>query len=85
MEQVVIYNGSIISFRQNLFGAENRGFRYGDGLFETIRVMNGEPCFFNKHFQRLLKGSEFLYLSDNKDFTEAKLYNQIKLLLAENQ
>jgi 4-amino-4-deoxychorismate lyase len=40
----------------------DRGFQYGDGLFETIEVLNGVPVFLNQHFQRLSKGCEKLLI-----------------------
>ena len=40
----------------------DRGFQYGDGLFETIEVLNGIPVFLNQHFQRLSKGCEKLLI-----------------------
>lgn len=32
----------------------DRGFRYGMSLFESLRVINGQPEFFEKHLMRLL-------------------------------
>lgn len=34
----------------------DRGFQYGDGLFETIEVHNGRPVFLNRHLHRLQTG-----------------------------
>jgi 4-amino-4-deoxychorismate lyase len=34
----------------------DRGFQYGDGLFETIAVTNGQPVFFDRHMDRLQAG-----------------------------
>lgn len=34
----------------------SRGFQYGDGLFETVRVSGGVPCFLENHMKRLFSG-----------------------------
>ena len=39
-----------------LIDVADRGFTYGDGLFETIAVRNGEPRFLALHLDRLLGG-----------------------------
>ncbi|MBT5634128.1 MAG: aminodeoxychorismate lyase [Gammaproteobacteria bacterium] len=43
--------------------AIDRGLQYGDGLFETIAVVDGEPEFWQQHLQRLQQGGERLALS----------------------
>lgn len=40
--------------------AHDRGFHYGDGLFETFAVSNGEPAMWDMHMQRLLLGCQRL-------------------------
>ena len=40
----------------------DRGFQYGDGLFETIAVSNGQPVFFDRHLARLKAGCQRLFL-----------------------
>ena len=38
----------------------DRGLAYGDGLFETLSVVNGKPCLWQKHLNRLLLGCKRL-------------------------
>ncbi len=40
--------------------ARDRGFQYGDGLFETIAVKHGAPLLLDKHLARLGAGAERL-------------------------
>ncbi len=35
----------------------DRGFQYGDGLFETLAVVNGVPLLWDRHMQRLSRGA----------------------------
>lgn len=39
---------------------DDRGFQYGDGLFETIAVFDGRPCLWTAHIARLARGAERL-------------------------
>ena len=48
------FNGAIIEADKAIISADNRGFRYGDGLFETIRVINGQVMLARYHFERSL-------------------------------
>jgi 4-amino-4-deoxychorismate lyase len=40
----------------------DRGFQYGDGLFETIEIINETPVFLNRHLRRLNQGCERLLI-----------------------
>ena len=42
--------------------ARDRGFQYGDGLFETLRIRHGRPCLWSAHMARLAHGCERLGL-----------------------
>lgn len=42
---------------------DDRGLQYGDGLFETILVRNGEPRFLAAHLSRLTRGCVRLGIS----------------------
>lgn len=49
--------------RQTL-AISDRGLQYGDGLFETLSVVNGKPVFLAAHLQRLLAGCQRLLIPD---------------------
>ena len=57
---------------------DNRGFLYGDGLFETIKVSNRRPFNLDNHYQRLHKGLKTLRLLDGQ---QSFSFNDFKLLL----
>ncbi|HEY8157698.1 MAG TPA: aminodeoxychorismate lyase [Methylobacter sp.] len=40
----------------------DRGFQYGDGLFETIEVRDGQAVFLERHLQRLNAGCQRLHI-----------------------
>ena len=41
----------------------DRGLHYGDGLFETIAVVDEQPLCLDKHLQRLLSGCKKLQIN----------------------
>ena len=47
---------------QDTIAIMDRGFQYGDGLFETIEVRQNIPIFLERHLQRLNTDSKRLYL-----------------------
>jgi branched-chain amino acid aminotransferase len=70
----VNYNGNIIDSNQPVFNSSNRAFRYGDAIFETIRVMNGEILHFERHLKRLKSSMDLLGMLPNDDLTFHNLY-----------
>ncbi len=50
-------NGQVLENSGYTLEAGNRGHLYGDGLFESIRVMNGTPLNLEAHFFRLIDGA----------------------------
>ncbi len=45
---------------QEQVSIRDRGFQYGDGLFETLAVTRGKPIFWDRHMRRLRHGAERL-------------------------
>jgi len=56
------FNGDVLPSGTPLLTADSRGFRYGDGLFETMRIKEGRIFLQDQHYQRLLNGSRLLGL-----------------------
>ncbi len=59
----VILNGEYYKNSEVPINHQNRAFRYGDGLFETIRLINGKPVFVLNHLQRIIEGLKLLQIS----------------------
>jgi branched-chain amino acid aminotransferase len=78
------YNGKIYKNESTVISVDNRGLRYGDGLFETLKSENSILQFLDDHFARLWKGINLLEINIPKHFTPDFLQNQIIELLKKN-
>ena len=56
-------NGRFIPETQAVVPIVDRGFLYGDGLFETMRVSQGRPVWWSRHLERLKHGADYLKLA----------------------
>lgn len=54
------YNGKLYQEHKTIITADSRALRYGDGLFETIRVSNNKIKLKEFHFDRLFAGMKIL-------------------------
>ena len=57
---IVFLNGEFVSESLAVVSINDRGFTYGDGLFETMRVVGGKPFRLAQHLERMVRGAEFL-------------------------
>ncbi len=89
---IVHLNGKLIDAREAMISPFDRGFLFGDGLYEGIRATHGRPVALRAHIERLANGMHELglvgfdahslvRLSDEllhaNNLTEAFLYWQI--------
>jgi branched-chain amino acid aminotransferase len=82
--QYICFNGKIYSEHTNIFGAENRAFKYGDSLFETIHANGTEIQFLQEHFNRLLESMAIIGMEIPDDFCNT-LEMDIKYLINKNK
>lgn len=61
----------------------NRGFLYGDGVFETIRVRDAKPLFFEDHYFRLMAAMRICRMEIPMAFTMEYLEKCIAELVSE--
>ncbi len=83
MEGAVIVNGELIPGGQAAIGLDNRAFHYADGLFESIRLVNGKACFLDAHWTRLVEGMKVLRIEQPKGLDERSLMGFIERLSQE--
>jgi len=56
----VFLNGEFVPESEAVVSVNDRGFLLGDGLFETVRVVNGRAFRVAQHLERLTAGADFL-------------------------
>ncbi|MCW3082002.1 aminotransferase class IV [Segetibacter sp.] len=78
------WNGKIIEEEKVFISPSNRSFRYGDGCFETMKVVNGNLLLCDLHFQRLFSSLKLLQFTRQKNLTEGELKSQINQLVNKN-
>ncbi|MEZ4722110.1 MAG: aminotransferase class IV [Flavobacteriales bacterium] len=59
---VIYLNGIYVNRSDAKISISNRAFRYADGCFEAIRIMNGYPVFWSLHWDRLTRTLEMLQI-----------------------
>lgn len=82
MNNLISYDGVIMDESSLRYGASNRSFRYGDGVFETMRYEAGELFFIDDHFERLISGMYALGL-DTTLLNPLQICEDIHALCAE--
>ncbi len=78
------YNGKLFLETENIFSVNNRAFKYGDAIFETIRIIDGKPLFIDDHFVRLKNGMDFLQLKNCEVSFEIIIHQLLELISKNN-
>lgn len=74
--QWINYNGRIYRAGDAVFPL-NRAICYGDGLFESIRIHDGEMLFYNDHLERMTQGMKALQMNVPQHFDAFFFHKQI--------
>lgn len=74
---MVNYNGQLLEKDSFYLNGNNRGFLYGDALFENLRVINRKVIFWEDHYLRLMSSMRVLRMEIPMSFTMEFLEEEI--------
>lgn len=81
---MVNINGSLYEQENANISYKNRGFQYGDALFESIRVINSTIIFWEAHYFRLMSSMRLLRMKIPMQFSPEFLENEILDIINSN-
>lgn len=79
------FNGELLPGDSRLLTTANRAFRYGDGLFESMRLMKGHLKFADQHADRLQRGMKVLKIDGYSQMDSWFLKEKVEQLAARNK
>jgi branched-subunit amino acid aminotransferase/4-amino-4-deoxychorismate lyase len=82
---LVYLNGKMINQLNASISIDNRSFRYGDGCFETMKLMHGKVLQPKLHTDRLFASLALLQFDCPSYFTPSYIIEHIEMLAAKNQ
>jgi branched-subunit amino acid aminotransferase/4-amino-4-deoxychorismate lyase len=81
----LLHNDEFFLTTDTILTAQNRGFKYGDGLFESMRVSAGKLQFAERHADRLTAGMKALKMEGAGSMDEYFLRQKASELLKKNK
>lgn len=81
---MINFNGTLLK-ENNILSFQNRGYSYGDALFETIKTSYGKILFWEDHYFRLMASMRILRMEIPMNFTMEFLSDEIHKTLEANQ
>lgn len=80
---MINFNGAIVSEDANVL-VQNRGFLYGDAVFETLKIVNNKIMFLEDHYFRLMSSMRIVRMEIPMNFTMEYVEEQILSLVKNN-
>ena len=74
---MINFNGELVHEENIKLSIHNRGFKYGDGIFETIKIVNKKVVFWEDHYFRLMASMRMLRMKIPMEFTMEFLEQEI--------
>lgn len=80
MADVLWFNGRFTTTAERVVGVEDRGFQFGDAVYEVFKFLSRRPVFIGDHFRRLQRGLQAIEISE--PWTEESFGAMARELLA---
>lgn len=84
-QEYILHNGELKTYNSLIFSKNNRAFKYGDGLFESMRMCNGKLQFAEHHADRLRSGMRTLKMEGSIHLDEHFLKQKTAELAKKNK
>lgn len=81
---LISFQGVLTDADDKIFSSQSRIYKYGDGFFESIKVIGRKPRLFDIHYQRIQRASHFFHLPLHERWTQKYFEDQIELLSMKN-
>ena len=65
---MINFNGTLLE-NNTILTTQNRGYAYGDSLFETLKVVSGKILFWEDHYFRLMASMRIMRMEIPMNFT----------------
>lgn len=73
---MINFNGNIVAQDDNIL-TQNRAFLYGDGVFETLKIVNNKILFLEDHYFRLMASMRVVRMEIPMNFTMEYFEEQV--------
>lgn len=73
---MINFNGNIVAQEENVL-TQNRAFLYGDGVFETLKIVNKKILFLEDHYFRLMASMRVVRMEIPMNFTMEYFEEQV--------
>ncbi len=80
---IICINGKFVSDDKPLVSIYDRAFLYGDGIFDTLTIMNGKVLWFDDYYERLQRSADLTFIK--LPFFQAELHDLLQQLIKKNQ
>lgn len=81
---MINFNGNIVAQNDNVL-TQNRAFLYGDGVFETLKIINNKILFLEDHYFRLMASMRVVRMEIPMNFTMEYFEEQVLSLVQQKE